>query len=215
MNRLGLSALRVHGTALPIVLRSRIMEPIGASDTWEWHGYSTSMVEVDGEQVESVSGGGHWGGGMHICSRDHARFGLLHLAQGSWDGRKLLPSGWIEIATEPSATNHQYGAMWWLNTDGEKGRMYPAVSFTDQPSMLHIFLHCVHMGLSTILSPNARVLVLYCGQAPATSYSAQGAGGNHIWVEPSLDLVVVVRWCGDFKGLTAKIMGALADPARL
>lgn len=142
MNRLGLSALRVHGTALPIVLRSRIMEPIGASDTWEWHGYSTSMVEVDGEQVESVSGGGHWGGGMHICSRDHARFGLLHLAQGSWDGRKLLPSGWIEIATEPSATNHQYGAMWWLNTDGEKGRMYPAVSFTDQPSMLRIFLHC-------------------------------------------------------------------------
>ena len=145
MNRLGLSALRVHGTALPIVLRSRIMEPIGASDTWEWHGYSTSMVEVDGEQVESVSGGGHWGGGMHICSRDHARFGLLHLAQGSWDGRKLLPSGWIEIATEPSATNHQYGAMWWLNTDGEKGRMYPAVSFTDQPTCCTSF--CTVHGL--------------------------------------------------------------------
>ena len=45
-------ALRVHGSALPTVLKERIMDPIGASDTWSWNGYSTSMVDLDGEQVE-------------------------------------------------------------------------------------------------------------------------------------------------------------------
>ena len=47
--------------------------------------------------------------------------------------------------------------------------------------------------------------------APASSFSAVGAGGNHVWVAPSLDLVVVVRWCADFKGLTAAVMAALAS----
>ena len=52
VNRVGLAALRVHGSALPTVLKERIMDPIGASDTWSWNGYSTSIVDLDGEQVE-------------------------------------------------------------------------------------------------------------------------------------------------------------------
>eukprot|EP01051_Picozoa_sp_SAG22_P009105 SAG22_NODE_735_length_7542_cov_11.695956_2_plen_412_part_00 len=188
VNRCSLAALRVHGAPLPEVLKQRIMDPIGASDSWRWHGYSTSFVTLGGQQgpggqggareVQSVSGGGHWGGGLFISSRDHARFGLLHCAGGVWgaggpDAQQLLPDGWLEVVTAPSPTNHQYGAMWWLNAPGEKGPLYPA--------------------------------------CPPTSYSAQGAGGNCIWVEPTLELVVVVRWCGDFKGLTEKVMAALAD----
>ena len=99
----------VISTPLPDLLRSRIMDPIGASDSWEWHGYSTSYVDLDGTQVQSVSGGGHWGGGLFISTRDHARFGLLHQFGGEWGGEQLLPEGWLEIATEPSPTNNQYG----------------------------------------------------------------------------------------------------------
>lgn len=36
------------------------MDPIGASSSWSWNGYSTSFVDLNGEQVQSVSGGGHW-----------------------------------------------------------------------------------------------------------------------------------------------------------
>jgi len=36
------------------------MDPIGASKSWQWHGYSTSWTEVNGERVQSVSGGSHW-----------------------------------------------------------------------------------------------------------------------------------------------------------
>ena len=173
VNRLSLSVMRVLQRSLPSLLKERIMDPIGASDSWSWNGYSTSFEKLkDGTPVQGVSGGGHWGGGLFISTRDHARFGLLHTRGGEWaTGQQLIPREWIETATEPSLTNHQYGAMWWLNTVGERGQFYPSV--------------------------------------PSSSFVAQGAGGNYVWCEPSLDLVVVVRWCGDFKGFTERVMAAL------
>ena len=63
------------------------MEPIGASSTWRWYGYENSWVEIDGQKVQSVSGGGHWGGGMFINAYDMARFGYLFLRNGKWKDR--------------------------------------------------------------------------------------------------------------------------------
>jgi CubicO group peptidase (beta-lactamase class C family) len=88
------------------------MDPIGASEIWEWHGYRTSYTELDGKEVQSVSGGGHWGGGLFISSRDHARFGLLFLRGGRWDERRILSKGWIKRATTPTAIQDNYGFMW-------------------------------------------------------------------------------------------------------
>ena len=78
------------------VLKENIMDPIDASPTWRWFGYDNSMVIVDGINVQSVSGGGHFGGGIFINSEDHARFGLLFLRDGIWGGERLLSSEWIE-----------------------------------------------------------------------------------------------------------------------
>ena len=64
------------------------MDPIGASTTWRWYGYKNSWVEIDGNRVQSVSGGGHSGGGVFISTEDHARFGLLFLNNGIWKGKK-------------------------------------------------------------------------------------------------------------------------------
>src|SRR4030095_7828579 len=74
VNLLAFAALQVWRRPLPQVLKEAIMDPIGASNTWRWHGYQNSWVKVDGVMVESVSGGGHWGGGMMISARDLARF---------------------------------------------------------------------------------------------------------------------------------------------
>jgi hypothetical protein len=53
------------------------MDPIGASNTWRWFGYENSWVVLDGNVVQSVSGGGHWGGGMFIDAYGMGRFGYL------------------------------------------------------------------------------------------------------------------------------------------
>jgi CubicO group peptidase (beta-lactamase class C family) len=153
VNRLSLALLRLWRRPLPVVFRELVMEPIGASPDWEWHGYRNSYVEIDGERMQSVSGGSHWGGGVFIHARDQARIGLLMLRSGDWNGRRILSREWIERMREPSPLNPQYGYLWWLNTD--RG-LFPS--------------------------------------APASSYSASGAGGNLTWIDPENDIVAVLRW---------------------
>lgn len=123
VNRTALALLRLWGRPLPGVLRERIMDPIGASSTWVWHGYRNSWVDLGGERVQSVSGGGHWGGGVWAATRDHARFGLLMLRRGVWGERRLLSERWIALAETPVPLRPVYGYLWWLNTDRAQ---YPA-----------------------------------------------------------------------------------------
>jgi CubicO group peptidase (beta-lactamase class C family) len=117
VNLLAYSLLQVWRKPLPIVLREKIMDPIKASSTWRWHGYENSWVPLDGIKMQSVSGGGHWGGGMFISTRDQARFGLLFLRRGKWEGKQLLSEEWIDMLKVPTPVNPSYGYMWWLNTE--------------------------------------------------------------------------------------------------
>ena len=117
VNLLSYSLLQVWRKPLPVVLKDNIMDPIGASTTWRWFGYESSFVLVDGQRIQSVSGGGHSGGGIFISTWDHARFGLLFLRKGKWNGKQIISEEWIEKLRKPSDANPSYGYMWWLNTD--------------------------------------------------------------------------------------------------
>ena len=123
VNLMAYSLLNVFRRPLPDVLKQRVMDPIGASADWRWHGYETSWTEIDGVSMQSVSGGGHWGGGFIIDTRDHARFGLLALRSGRWGDTQLVSSEWFDRATTPTDIKSDYGYMWWLNTGRE---LFPA-----------------------------------------------------------------------------------------
>ena len=125
VNRLALALLRRFRRPLPEVFAERIMRPIGASAAWEWHGYRTSSVEIDGRMIESVSGGSHWGGGIAIHAEDQARIGLLMLHRGEWGARRLLPERWVVESLVPCALNPNYGLLWWLNTGRSR---YPSAT---------------------------------------------------------------------------------------
>lgn len=117
VNALALAALTVWRRPLPQVLREFVMDPIGASNTWRWYGYETSWIIVDGQLLQSVSGGGHWGGGMMISARDMARFGYLTLHRGKWGDRQIYSDAWFQLATTPGKANDGYGFMnHYLNT---------------------------------------------------------------------------------------------------
>jgi CubicO group peptidase (beta-lactamase class C family) len=118
VNVLSLAALSVWRKPLPQVLKENLMDKIGASNTWRWTGYRNSWVVLDGQAVQSVSGGGHWGGGMFINAYDMARFGLLTLNRGKWNGQVILSEGWVKQALTPTVAEPTYGYMnWFLNTD--------------------------------------------------------------------------------------------------
>jgi CubicO group peptidase (beta-lactamase class C family) len=113
VNVLAYSLLHVLRKPLPMVLKDAIMDPIGASSTWRWFGYEGSDVLVDGVMMQSVSGGGHHGGGIFINTLDMARFGLLMARGGNWNGTQVVSSQWVSEMVQPSQVNPEYGYMWW------------------------------------------------------------------------------------------------------
>ncbi|HEV2150477.1 MAG TPA: serine hydrolase [Longimicrobiaceae bacterium] len=130
VNALALAALEVWRRPLPEVLREEVMEPIGASRTWRWYGYENSWVVLDGHAIQSVSGGGHWGGGMFISARDMARFGYLTLRRGRWGNRQVLSEAWVRMALTPTPVEPGYGFMnWFLNTEQKRFPSAPASAF--------------------------------------------------------------------------------------
>lgn len=120
VNRFALSLMKVWRRPLAEVLKTEIMDKIGASDSWRYHAYANATVEFDGRPMVSVSGGTRWGGGLWISTRDHARFGLLMLRKGEWAGERILSEKWVEEATTPHGREPGYGYLWWLNAEAGK-----------------------------------------------------------------------------------------------
>jgi CubicO group peptidase (beta-lactamase class C family) len=124
VNALALALTYLWKRPLPDVLKQYVMDPIGASQTWHWESYSNAWVTIKGRRIPVPPGGGHWGGGMFISSRDLARMGLVGLHDGNWDGTQILSEQWVKMARTPTGPKPVYGYMnWILNTDQ---KMFPA-----------------------------------------------------------------------------------------
>lgn len=74
-------------------------------------GMTSALAEFDASGT--FVGSSH----LHATARDYAKFGLLYLRGGVWDGKRVLPQGWADYARTPIA--HQgtgkVGAHFWLN----------------------------------------------------------------------------------------------------
>ena len=130
VNVLALATLNLWRRPLPQVLKEKIMDPIGASNTWRWFGYDNAWVVIDGQPVQSVTGGGHWGGVMFINAYDMARFGYLTLRRGKWGDRQLLSEKWMAMALTPTGLQSPWGFInYQVNADRKQLPSAPATSF--------------------------------------------------------------------------------------
>jgi CubicO group peptidase (beta-lactamase class C family) len=69
---------------------------------------------------------------IYSTARDYARFGLLYYQDGTWNGERLLPEGWVKKTQQSPASNpyKNYGYQWWLNGFDEKDinkKAYPGI----------------------------------------------------------------------------------------
>jgi len=102
---------------------------------------------------------GNFVGGSYVFAsvRDYARFGLLYMNDGVWNGERILPEGWVAYTRTPTAhapDDRAYGAQFWLNTGlNPNVRRYPAL--------------------------------------PPDTYAMNGHQGQHVFIVPSRDTVVV------------------------
>lgn len=75
---------------------------------------------------------GTWIGSSYCDAtpRDFARFGLLYMRDGVWDGNRILPRGWVDYARTPAPSqptdqiDRGYGAHWWLLNDDDHGAFF-------------------------------------------------------------------------------------------
>jgi CubicO group peptidase (beta-lactamase class C family) len=110
--------------------------------------------------------------GIHSTCRDMARFGVLMLNRGLWDGKRIVSSSWVEQATGPSSSrlNAAYGYLWWLNHEGVVADVLAATS-----------LQQARRATKGRLVPGA----------PDGMYWALGLGDQIIQVDPGTRTVVV------------------------
>jgi CubicO group peptidase (beta-lactamase class C family) len=81
-------------------LRKALFDPIGMRS-------ATARFDAAGTFIGSSY--------VFASARDFARFGLLYLRDGVWDGRRVLPEGWVDHARTPTPPSRgEYGAHWWL-----------------------------------------------------------------------------------------------------
>ncbi|SNR50749.1 serine hydrolase domain-containing protein [Lutibacter flavus] len=107
-------------------------------------GMSSMLIETDatGYYIGSSYG---W-----ATARDWAKFGLLYLHKGNWNGTQILNESWIDYSKTPTnGANGEYGAQFWLNAGG----VYP--------------------------------------NAPKDLFSCNGYQGQHVFIIPSKDVVIV------------------------
>jgi CubicO group peptidase (beta-lactamase class C family) len=104
------------------ILSSIIRRTVGDSVYYRWPYeqlfYKTGMYSA----VLEMDAGGTFVGSSYCyaTARDWARFGLLYLWDGVWQGQRILPAGWVDYTRK----GKDYGAMWWLNSEGHR---YPGV----------------------------------------------------------------------------------------
>jgi CubicO group peptidase (beta-lactamase class C family) len=71
--------------------------------------------------VPKYDAAGTWKGSSYcFCTaRDFARFGLLYLRDGVWEGRRLLPEGWVDHGRTPTFLDPEqgYGRHWWVTPE--------------------------------------------------------------------------------------------------
>jgi CubicO group peptidase (beta-lactamase class C family) len=98
---------------------------------------------------------------VFMTARDWARFGELFRRDGVWNGRRLLPEGWVRYATTPTpkAPLGRYGAHWWLDAgeaDAPERRAWPKLP-------PETYAARGHSGQWVVVVPSARLVVVRLG----------------------------------------------------
>jgi len=106
---LGLVLERASGMSVAKFMASRLWQPLGAGSDASW---SLDSKRSGFEKMES---------GLNATALDYARFGLLLLHGGEWNGRRIVSGGWVRDATRVHTTTNfpnPYGYFWWI--DGKR-----------------------------------------------------------------------------------------------
>jgi CubicO group peptidase (beta-lactamase class C family) len=146
--------------------RERLFEPIGMH---------SAVIEPD---AAGIFVGSSY---LYATARDWARLGLLYLRDGVWQGRRLLPEGWITYSLKPvrEASSQRYGAQVWLKLDEAADSNSPDLGEPPLPEDTYYMLG--HDGQIIAVVPSRDLVIVRLGLTRESAW------------DPALDLAPVVQ----------------------
>jgi len=98
---------------------------------------------------------------LHASPRQLAKFGFLYLNDGIWEGKRVLPEGWVKFSMTASPANPKgtYGAQWWLNAGRPKEGIKPR--WPDAPA--ETFCASGHWGQYILVVPSKDLVIVRTG----------------------------------------------------
>jgi CubicO group peptidase (beta-lactamase class C family) len=111
---LGLVLERTARSSVSEFMATRLWQPLGAEADATW---SLDSKRSGFEKMES---------GLNARAVDYARFGLLFLHNGKWNGRRIVSERWVRASTRAGsdpASYYGYRYFWWLDVE-RPGRFY-------------------------------------------------------------------------------------------
>jgi len=123
--------------------REALFEPLGMS---------SAVLEAD------ASGTFVGSSFLYATARDWAKLGQLYLQDGVWEGRRLLPEGWVAYSSRPSPVEPRYGAHFWLDIQQEY-----AASDPEKPLPKDAFHAMGYEGQCVSIVPSRGLVVVRLG----------------------------------------------------
>lgn len=111
---LGMVLERATGVSVSRYMSTRLWQPLGAEADATW---SLDSERSGFEKLES---------GLNVAPVDYARFGLLFLHDGEWNGTRIVSEEWVRAATSADTTTDpaaDYQYFWWVDVE-RPGRFY-------------------------------------------------------------------------------------------
>jgi len=128
------------------LLRERLFGPIGVAE-----------VDARFDDAGTFLGSSF----VYLPARDFARFGLLYLRDGVWEGRRILPEGWVDHGRRLRSIDPEdgdgYGAHWWVEHDA--GGTFRAQGYEGQSILVCPAKDAVVVRLGRTLEPQKPALV--------------------------------------------------------
>ncbi|MFQ5720498.1 MAG: serine hydrolase domain-containing protein [Acidobacteriota bacterium] len=154
LGRILREAVEKHGMNYLAFPQRELFDPIGATSMVLERDYQGNMILT---------------GLDHGTPRDWARFGLLHAQDGIWNGRRLLPAGWVRFVSSPAPAwpESNYGGLFWLNRSGAlpgapRDAYYAAGAF----------------GQFVIIVPSEHLVVVRMGYSAESKATRQSVGAG-------------------------------------
>jgi len=118
--------------------RQYLFNPIGVEDDdWDWDEVTWEWGEG---LLENITFGGF---GLYMTPRAMARFGLLCLNNGNWNGTQIVSEEWVNLITTIHVHNPKYGYLFWLNP--------------------HYYYAAGFLGQRIFVIPDKQIIVVFTG----------------------------------------------------